>query len=363
MTENSVKVDMMEEPSEEYLRWRAERQRRLRIVAATVPAILGFSAALLAVLLPDYNDSIFSFPFSRSLLGIIAPVMLLISGLAVLMIYLQTGFSKKTEVTSEYLRHEDELRRLRNRIEHGDSISNKEVEHLKKEVKILRAELVSNSSINAAITSEHKDELVELLKSEILNKSTDQASQEFLDKIRNQVKEADQVKEVEAVFSRTLERLYSEISALSRRGNLNLSLGILTTIVGLGILGYFVVEIDSVPEDKVAFIAHFIPRLSLVILIEIFAYFFLKLYKSSLSEIKYFQNEMTNSEAKLASLKCSLITNDTEATSNVIKVLSETERNAILEKGQTTAEIEKAKIEQQNISSISEKVSKLIGKK
>ena len=93
----------------------------------------------------------------------------------------------------------------------------------------------------------------------------------------------------------------SEVSALSRRGNLNLSLGIATTIIGLIILGYFVLEIDSIPEDKMAFIAHFIPRLSLVVLIEVFAYFFLKLYKSSLSEIKYFQNEMTNAEAKVGS--------------------------------------------------------------
>ncbi|GAG98790.1 unnamed protein product, partial [marine sediment metagenome] len=43
--------------------------------------------------------------------------------------------------------------------------------------------------------------------------------------------------------------------------------------------------------------------------------------------------------------------------------LSETERNAVLEKDQTTAEIEKAKIEHQNISTISEKVSNILGKK
>ncbi|OOF01018.1 hypothetical protein BZG80_15725, partial [Salinivibrio sp. MA440] len=102
---------------------------------------------------------------------------------------------------------------------------------------------------------------------------------------------------------------------------------------------------------------------SLVVLIEIFAYFFLKLYKSSLSEIKYFQNEMTNSEAKLAALKCSLMTNDSEATSNVIKVLSETERNAIIEKGQTTAEIEKSKVEQQSLSTFSDKLAKALSAK
>lgn len=362
MIESNDKEELMEEPSEEYLRWRAERQRRMTVVAAAVPAILGITAAMLAVLLPDYKESIYPF-LDRSILGLIAPVMLLFSGMVVLMIYLQTGFSKKTETTKEYLRYENELRRLRNRIEHGDSSSSKEVERLKSEISKLRSKVESNSSINAAITSDQKRELVALLKSEIVEKTADQATQDFLDKVEEQIKDSSQSKEVESVFSRTLERLYTETSALGRRGNLNLTLGILTTIVGLAILGYFVVEIDKVPEDKVAFIAYFIPRLSLVVLIEIFAYFFLKLFKSSLNEIKYFQNEMTNVEAKLAALKCLLITNEKAAISNVIKVLSETERNAVLEKGQTTAEIEKAKIEQQNIAGISEKVSKIIGTK
>jgi len=38
-------------------------------------------------------------------------------------------------------------------------------------------------------------------------------------------------------------------------------------------------------------------------LIELFAYFFLKLYKSDLSEIKYFQNELTNVEMRYAAVR------------------------------------------------------------
>lgn len=363
MNEHSTKDDFMEEPSEEYLKWRAERQRRFRIVLAAVPAMLGVTFGLLAVFLPNYEQFMILPGLNRDIFGLITPFMFLVSGLGVLMIYLQTGFSKKADATSEYLRYEDELRRLRNQIEHGDSASNKELELLKNEVSRLKSELDSNSSITAAIGAENKDELVSLLKREIQEESTSLASQEFLDKVKKEAATSDQTKEIEKVFSRTLERLYTETSALGRRGNLNLSLGILTTIVGLAILGYFVVEIDTVPEDKVAFVAYFIPRLSLVVLIEIFAYFFLKLYKSSLSEIKYFQNEMTNSEAKLAALKCSLMTNDSEATSNVIKALSETERNAIIEKGQTTAEIEKSKVEQQSISTFSDKLAKALSAK
>jgi hypothetical protein len=40
-------------------------------------------------------------------------------------------------------------------------------------------------------------------------------------------------------------------------------------------------------------LTEFSPRLSLVIVVELFAYFFLGLYKSNLQEIKYFQRHST----------------------------------------------------------------------
>jgi hypothetical protein len=344
-----------------YYKWKAERQQRLRLAMAIVPAIVGIVAILFVTLTADYLEM--PFPISRTLITALGPVSLLFSGVAVLMIYLQTGFKSKTSSEIDYVKYESELRNLKNRIEHSTSLSTGDVDKIEEKLESLQNKIDQNSYISEAITSEHKEELVGILKADILKISSDDAFKETLEKIKKEVSKTNHLKEIESVFSRTLERLYSEISALSRRGSLNLSLGIFTTIIGLGILGYFVLEIDSIPEDKMAFIAHFIPRLSLVILIEVFAYFFLRLYKSSLSEIKYFQNEMTNAEAKLVAIKCSIMTADADSTAHVIKALSNTERNAILEKGQTTAEIEKSKIEQQNISTISDKVSNIISNK
>ena len=332
--------------------------------SAKIKTGYGYSSAIVGVfvsLTADYID--LSFPISRTLITALVAISLVLSGVAVLMIYLQTGFKSKTSSEIDYVKYEGELRNLRNRIEHSTSLSTGDVENIEEKLRSLQDQVDQNSSIGEAITSEHKEELVGILKADILKNSNDNAFKETLEKIKREVSNSNHLKEIDSVYSRTLERLYSEISALSRRGNLNLSLGIFTTIIGLGILGYFVLEIDSIPEDKMAFIAHFIPRLSLVILIEVFAYFFLKLYKSSLSEIKYFQNEMTNAEAKLVAIKCSIMTSDADSTAHVIKALSNTERNSILEKGQTTAEIEKSKIEQQNISTISDKVSNIINSK
>lgn len=334
----------------------SERQQRLRVTMAVVPAIIGIAAIYL-----NYTE--LTFLFSRTMMSLFALFSFLVSGLAVLMIYLQTGFKKIPVQNIDYLKYESELRSLKNKIERSVSISPYDLDNIQSELKALKDQISNRESLNEAISSEYREELVSLLKDEILKESKSEASSEILKSIEGKAKSINQLKEVEAVFYSTLERLYAEISALSRRGNLNLSLGILTTIIGLGILGYFILEIDSIPEDKMAFIAHFIPRLSLVILIEVFAYFFLRLYKSSLSEIKYFQNEMTNSEAKLAAIKCSIMTSDSASTSRVIQALASTERNAVLEKGQTTAEIEKAKIEQQNISTISDKVASFLSSK
>ncbi len=355
-------MDEMEIQLEEerYLKWKSERQHRFRIVMSVAPVIVGIVAIIYSTMTVVDNDIEYILTQASNIIG---PVSFLISGVAVLMIYLQTGFKRKADEEINYIKYENEINKLRSRIENSATINTSDIENIQEQLAALNKRIDQASSMNEVIATEHKEELVSLLKSEILKSSTDEAFKDTLEKLKKEVCSSNQLKEVENVFLKTLDRLYTEISSLTRRGNLNLSLGIFTTIIGLTILGYFVLEIDSIPEDKMAFIAHFIPRLSLVLLIEVFAYFFLKLYKSSLSEIKYFQNEMTNTEAKLVALKCSIMTCDESTTSQVIQTLTNTERNAILEKGQTTAEIEKSKIEQQNISTISDKVSNLIGAK
>jgi len=166
-------------------------------------------------------------------------------------------------------------------------------------------------------------------------------------------------REFEKEFARTLQRLSAEVSALGRRGNLNLVIGIVTTVAGLALLGYFVVLQAPSTVDVPSFVMHFIPRLSLVIFVELFAFFFLRLYKTTLSEIKYFQNEMTNVEAKAIALHAA---GDLGGASHadVVKSLSQTERNHVLDKGQTTVEIERARLEGENASAIAKVIASAV---
>lgn len=153
-------------------------------------------------------------------------------------------------------------------------------------------------------------------------------------------------------FSITRQRLSAEIDALKRRGNANLFLGILITAAGVTTL---VLTLTSSPIGVASawdFFSHYFPRLTLVVLIELFAYFFLRLYKSNLDDVKYFQNELTNVEAKHVALQAVFFAEDKSLLAEIVKNLSNTERNHILKKGETTVELEKVRVESENVNSI-----------
>lgn len=76
--------------------------------------------------------------------------------------------------------------------------------------------------------------------------------------------------------------------------------------------------------------------------------FFLRLYKSILADIKYFQNEITNIEAKMLAINVSLISDGNKFLENVVDSLAKTERNFVLSSGQTTIELEREKIDAQS---------------
>lgn len=202
----------------------------------------------------------------------------------------------------------------------------------------------------------------EELSSEIISSLKDQAGQELWNEITKLGKENEQQAEIEQRYIEARARLLSEVSALGRRGNLNLTLGILTTVTGLVFLSYFVIlsQTQNAGQDITAFAISFLPRLSLVVMIELFSLFFLKLYKSGLSEIKYFQNEITNLELKNLALKSAMHSSTPDLIKEVVVALAHTERNHLLEKGQSTIELEKYKVDQGNTNELLKIIPRLI---
>ena len=165
-----------------------------------------------------------------------------------------------------------------------------------------------------------------IAKSGVDQKQTEELKAEFLAEIRNERKEAladieSRVREqmphtiltkaIELRFEQLVGRLSNETQALKKRSNLNLVIGIGTGFIGLIALGFITFTITTsvatsqsdLKDVGAMILTSYLPKLSLVMLIELFAYFFLKLYKSDLSEIKYFQNELTNVEMRYAAVR------------------------------------------------------------
>lgn len=184
---------------------------------------------------------------------------------------------------------------------------------------------------------------------------------------------------VEQQFEQSRARLSREIASLQWRGNLNLVLGILISVSGLSVLGIFLLPSNFIisnvsaggnisivtnggkmSNEVISFLIHFIPRLTFVLLIELFAYFFLKLYKSSLSEIKYFQNEITNIEAKHLALRAAFLAGSVTLSNKVISSFVDTERNHILEKGQTTVDLERSRIDREQWTDVAKTLSSVL---
>lgn len=190
------------------------------------------------------------------------------------------------------------------------------------------------------------DERFKLLDSIKINLEKD-INQSYLNQLKGMISNDNLEDILESKISRTYERLNLERESLSRRGNFNLMIGMFLSVGGLVILGYSVLNYshNGSLEDLLIFV---IPKISFVLLIELFAYFFLNLYKKSLEDIKYYQNEITNVEAKYLALQMAKSLNNHKMISSILDQLVKTERNFILEKDQSTIELEKERISSSN---------------
>jgi len=149
------------------------------------------------------------------------------------------------------------------------------------------------------------------------------------------------------VFESSERRIQNEINSLSRRANLNLIIGSLVAILGIAGLVGFILSTPDMGEnlDPVIFIIHWVIRLSLISIVELFAFFFLQIYKTELLSIKYYQDEMTSIESRKIALLFSVLQDNCEDVSNTLNYLVSVDRNFKMEAGQTTVDLEKLKIE------------------
>lgn len=237
-----------------------------------------------------------------------------------------------------------------------------ELKELAKHVESLQSEIARNKgrSTLKELSSEERESLLLTLKSELTGLLASDVLRQLETKYSSQIAETAQVTQIRKGIQATSERLRTEIAALSRRGNLNLVIGTLTTIVAVGLLAYLVlgatINYANVPD----LLSHFIPRISIAVFIEIFSFFFLKLYKSSLRDIKYFQNELTNIEMRGVALETALLGGDNKATEPIIGQLIRTDRNPIGPSTLPENGKEATYLEPKELGNLLDKLSKLL---
>ena len=126
------------------------------------------------------------------------------------------------------------------------------------------------------------------------------------------------------------QRLKSASSTVSARGFLNLILGIAFAGGALMVLQQAVSflspeSLARVPTSTVVYVMG--TRVSIALVITLVAYFFLSLYRKSLEDAKFYQNEMTDMNSKAAALHLSYYEGDKALKAHVLTTLVESNRN------------------------------------
>ncbi|WCC41444.1 hypothetical protein PJJ26_08065 [Tenacibaculum finnmarkense] len=297
------------------------RQRR-RILMSFILTAVGIILYIINSSYIDQRDFIGS-SLSYVMLYKGFPMILIITGIGQLLYYyLEVGFKRKEQNNSEFNTSENNLtEKLADFQKQIDS-----------KIKSYKEDKLDSFNLKELVETSISDKIEKGILSDFEKKYSKEAIHQI------------NLKQLNG-FSESLEHnLERYIYKLSRNSTINLMIGVLTTIIAVSILGLLVFEKDIDFSNYKDVLSHYLPRISISIFIEVFSFFFLRLYRSNLNDVKYFENERTNIKSKLLALKASYLLNDSESIKSCISNLIETERNFKLKKNESTVELEKSKI-------------------
>lgn len=210
----------------------------------------------------------------------------------------------------------------------------------------LRHELINKSIKDVLDKNTDLSELENRLRRRIESNFEESILKKIENKIEISTTNSVLIKKIGTELTPLVENTIKYIHTIQRNSIINLAIGITGTIIAITILGISVLS-NQKYVDIQDFSIHLIPRITFVVFIQLFAFFFLRLYKNNLEDGKYFQNELTNLSAKCSALKISILTNNIEKQSEILSSLSQVERNFKIQKEETLLTIEKAKIEKE----------------
>jgi hypothetical protein len=203
-----------------------------------------------------------------------------------------------------------------------------------------------------------RHEVKSLLQHELAREATAEALAAIAARSASDTKRDSSMLQLERTTADSIRRLTKELESLDRRGRLNLIIGVLTTTTAVGVLIYLIVGAQTIPHSLYELLAYYVPRLSIAIFIEVFAFFFLRLYKATLLEIKFYQNELTNLGLLTFALHTAVLSDSKESIAKIAELMARADRNQMsvtAPEEQTPAKIEQATKLLETVSSLVKK--------
>ncbi|AVF66041.1 hypothetical protein LRL27_004738 [Vibrio alginolyticus] len=313
-------------------RLKLERLYRFRLVMIALPTILGFLLWTNVELISELMYLNYRFVATVA-------AWLIAGGVGYfLMVYLKGGI--KLPLIERFT---DSMKPLPD-VSEQTLTSNDELEQLKKKVsEISYAQIQLKEGQQEAIINELRGTVSEDLVAKFEADYADVALKKF------------QLSQAKEKFRKSIDRLSKEIDTLTRRANLNLVIGVLTTAIAVSLLTYMVLSNDTKLDTLTDLFSYYVPRVTVVIFIEVFSFFFLKMYKSNLSEIKFYQQEITKISTQQVIYESALVIQDNHVLSPFVQYS--------LDKSSDTSEVKDTesvnfKIEQ--LSKVAQETSKII---
>lgn len=201
------------------------------------------------------------------------------------------------------------------------------IKKINEELENIKLKLAGTNLNNSNTDIEEFNDRIEALIQESIT------SEKMLHKINNkyslEIIQQNNLEKIDHGFNLINNRIKSEIVRLTKSANINMLFGSIITIMAVIALGYEVFSTTITFNDMIKLLSHYIPRITLLIFIELFAFFFLKIYKANLADIKYYHNEKTKIDLKRIALKTAINNQLEESTKKTIEQLANHNNNDI----------------------------------
>lgn len=268
----------MKRNSETFRELNRIRRTRMYVMTSAIFLISGF------ILMMFKGEFAYMFHSSQIVISGVVMVFVMYGATSLLMLYLRGSLSQRLRDMYSGVTVRDEVDDVS-----SDFLAVSDLNDLRKQLRELRNEIVTTSSVKQALSEDDKVQMLNALRDQFASRLLKEAEQQQSELMAERLG----LIPIRRSFDSASNRLRDELAVLNRRGNLNLVIGTLTTLAAVWLLIYTAMGHNSEFLTFPSLLSYYIPRISTVAFVEIFAFFFLRLYKSGLVEMKYYQNELT----------------------------------------------------------------------